>query len=468
MSDRATFRYDVFVSYAVADKAWVNKSFVPALEAAGLRVCVFPRDQHVGKPKIEDLEDSMVGSRHTVLVLSPEFINSEWQEFSGSLIQTLDVAARDERVIPLLRKACKLPHRIDYLTPADFTTADEVDLAWRKLLIALDAANIDYPTPKITPPYDDQPPPKLRPERPVKPDRPTRPVGKTLKDLLSSPLRQGIGGIVAILALGATITLANGAQPIATPTPTLTATATVTATATMTATPTDAPTATATASATPSPSATATDVPTPVPSDTPTPAVEPSVTPTETVSPTPDVTHATANFSAGIYTAPNGDQVDYVLTGQTVTVLGRAYSGNWLYVQTVAGTKGFAFLTLFDWPGDFQSLKPIPVPATPSPTPIRTPSATVSSDYIGVDFYTIGKAFCSPKPGYHLYLRGLGELAPFKYYVDGKLVYDGSDQYTFDYTYPSGTNLVRVTARVVARDGRYNEASLGLRRPNCP
>ncbi len=199
------------------------------------------------------------------------------------------------------------------------------------------------------------------------------------------------------------------------------------------------------------------------------PTEVPTATPTDTpVPPTPDVSQAIANFPAGIYTAPNGDQIDYVLTGQTVKVLGRAYSGTWLYVETIVGTRGFAFLTLFDWPGNFQALTPIAVPATRTPTPTRTPSATVSSDYIGVDFYIIGKAFCSPKPGYHLYLRGQSQLAPFKYYVDGSFVYEGSDQYTFDYTYPSGTNLVKVIARVVARDGRFAENSLALRQPNCP
>ncbi len=467
VSDEATFHYDVFVSYAGADKAWVSKSFVPALEAAGLRVCVFPRDQHVGKPKIEDLEDSILGSRHTVLVLSPEFVNSEWQAFSGSLVQTIDVAARDERVIPLLRKECDLPHRIDYLTPADFTTLDEVDLTWRKLLIALDAPNVDYPTPKITPPYDDQLAPKPRPERPAKPDRPKRPVSKTLKQLLGSPLWQGIGGIVAILALGATLTLANNGQNAPTPTPTATPTATLTVTPTNTPTATASATATAVSTSTPSvtPTAMPTEVPSATPTDTPVPT---DIPPTATVPPTPDLWKATANFPAGIDTAPNGDQVDYVLTGQTVTVLGRAYSGTWLYVQTVAGTKGFAFLTLFDWPGDFQSLKPIPVPATATPTHTITPAATPSSDYVGIDFYTTGDGFCSPKAGYHLYLRGLGEMSPFKYYVDGVPKYEGSDQYTFDFDYPSGTVLVRVVARVEARDGRWVEKALALRKPNCP
>jgi hypothetical protein len=455
VTDKAAFHYDVFVSYATADKTWVNKSFVPALEAAGLKVCIFPRDQHVGRPKIDDLEQSVITSRHTVLILTPEFLASEWTEFTGSLVQTLDVAARHERVIPLIRKACDLPRRIAYLTPADFTATDEVESTWRKLLEAFDAPIIDQPAPRIASPYDDKPAPKPpasdRAGRATRLDRPKRSIGTSFRATLASPLWQGIAGIAAIAALIVTIALAT--NPASSPAPSVTATIGVSPTIHPIESPTVALTQPPAAQPTDTP--TATDQPTDVPIDTPAPTAI-------------DLSRATANTSASIFTAPNVDPVDFVSAGQTVIVLGRAYSGNWLYVQTTAGKKGFAYRPLFDWSGDLQSLTPIPVPVTAMPTRTTTPSATLSSDYIGVDFFIIGNGFCSPKPGYHLYLRGLGELFPFKYYVDGALVYTGSDQYTFDYNYPAGTSLVKVTARVEARDGRRVEQSLALRKPNCP
>ncbi len=171
-----------------------------------------------------------------------------------------------------------------------------------------------------------------------------------------------------------------------------------------------------------------------------------------------------------MYLAPNINLIDSVHPDQAVTVLGRTYQGNWLYVQTASGKRGFAYRPYFDWTGDFQALKPIPVPITPTATPTTRPTAIAtipSSDFIGLDFYTVGKVVCKPKPGYHLYLRGLGELYPFKYYVDGQLVYQGTDQYVYDYTYPEGMNLVKVVARAEARDGRSVEASLALRLPTC-
>jgi hypothetical protein len=60
----ADARCDVFVSYSHTDTAWVWDWLRPRLEAAGLRVCLDPRDFDVGVPSLEHDETLWTVIRH--------------------------------------------------------------------------------------------------------------------------------------------------------------------------------------------------------------------------------------------------------------------------------------------------------------------------------------------------------------------------------------------------------------------
>ncbi len=47
------FKYDVFISYSSANKDWVRKDLLSALEKAGLKVCIDFRDFQAGKPVLK-------------------------------------------------------------------------------------------------------------------------------------------------------------------------------------------------------------------------------------------------------------------------------------------------------------------------------------------------------------------------------------------------------------------------------
>ncbi len=68
--------YDAFVSYRhqEPDKAWVRQTLVPALDAAGLRVCVDHRDFRLGYPIVEEMGRAVEQSRCTVAVLTPAYL----------------------------------------------------------------------------------------------------------------------------------------------------------------------------------------------------------------------------------------------------------------------------------------------------------------------------------------------------------------------------------------------------------
>lgn len=109
MDSERDYRYDVFVSYNAADQDWVATVLLPRLEEAGLRVAVDYRDFVVGKPLIENIEAAVDASRRTIVVLSPDWVASEWNAFEALLLRTEDPAATRRKLLPLRLRPCELP-----------------------------------------------------------------------------------------------------------------------------------------------------------------------------------------------------------------------------------------------------------------------------------------------------------------------------------------------------------------------
>lgn len=147
LSDANAFAYDVFISYSHKDAAWVRGELLRTLEQAGLKVCIDFRDFRIGAPSVTEMERGVVSSRHTLLVLTPAYLNSQWAEFEALLTQTLSPSNRDLRLIPLRKAECELPLRIGYLTYVDFSDQSTVAFAWQQLLTALQAAPSANPAP---------------------------------------------------------------------------------------------------------------------------------------------------------------------------------------------------------------------------------------------------------------------------------------------------------------------------------
>ncbi|XP_035269130.1 toll-like receptor 13 [Anguilla anguilla] len=73
--------FDAFVSYSSKDEAWVTEEMVRKLEREGetrLRLCLHNRDFEVGKGIVDNIADSVYGSRCTVCVLSRRYLRSDW------------------------------------------------------------------------------------------------------------------------------------------------------------------------------------------------------------------------------------------------------------------------------------------------------------------------------------------------------------------------------------------------------
>ena len=145
------FEYDVFISYSSKDKDWVRGELLHTLEARGLRVCIDFRDFRPGAPSIKEIERAVLTSRKTLLILTPDYLQSQWTEFEALLLQTLEPSNQTLRLIPLLKAKCDLPLRLKFMTYVNFVDPDDWDIAWKILLTALGVHWIPAAPAKETP-----------------------------------------------------------------------------------------------------------------------------------------------------------------------------------------------------------------------------------------------------------------------------------------------------------------------------
>lgn len=159
MNKRADRRYDVFISYSHLDADWVWKYLLPRLESAGLHVCIDRRDFEIGTPSLVNMERAVDYSRHTLMVLTPAWVESEWTDFESLLGGTHDPAGRRRKLFPILLEACEPPSRIEMLTWADFTQPDaHVDQFERLLSQLRDSVEPASPPAENTSPFIAGPP----------------------------------------------------------------------------------------------------------------------------------------------------------------------------------------------------------------------------------------------------------------------------------------------------------------------
>ncbi|MGB8646998.1 MAG: SIR2 family protein [Anaerolineae bacterium] len=164
--------YDVFISYCKADKQWVKVWLLARLEGAGLKVCIDYRDFAIGVPHLVNIERAVDGSRHTLIVMTPDWVTSEWNEFESLLVGTGDPAARKQRLLPLLLKPCQPPARIAMLDCADLTNEEEREEQLARVLKLL-GGKANAPAASSAPPSSAQsvPPTTNQPQSQTRPAR---------------------------------------------------------------------------------------------------------------------------------------------------------------------------------------------------------------------------------------------------------------------------------------------------------
>jgi tetratricopeptide (TPR) repeat protein len=101
MSDRAEPAWDLFVSYAEADRAWVEGYLLPGLREKGVR-CLTPAGFRLGAFWTDAFERAVAESHRVLLVLSAAYRADLNQQFLDQLARYYELENETESVIPLL------------------------------------------------------------------------------------------------------------------------------------------------------------------------------------------------------------------------------------------------------------------------------------------------------------------------------------------------------------------------------
>jgi hypothetical protein len=112
--------FDVYVSCSNQDEEWCVELLIPELQRAGLKV-IDKRD-FAAKYKVRAREQAVHQSRHTILVLTPAWVEDQWGEFDAILTQSQDPASLTRRLIPLVvKRVDNIPERINAIQSLDYT-----------------------------------------------------------------------------------------------------------------------------------------------------------------------------------------------------------------------------------------------------------------------------------------------------------------------------------------------------------
>jgi CheY-like chemotaxis protein len=71
------------------------------------------------------------------VVLTTEYLKSDWANFEMLMMQTLNPINRGLRLIPVLKSECELPVSISMLNYVNFTNIDDEEFLWKRLLDAV-------------------------------------------------------------------------------------------------------------------------------------------------------------------------------------------------------------------------------------------------------------------------------------------------------------------------------------------
>ena len=124
--------YDLFISYADEDTAWVEGYLIDALEGTGVRI-YSEKAFAVGQPRLLEFENAITHSQRTLLVLSPAYLAANFTLFVDVLAQFHGLSTASWPVIPLKLKDIQLPPRLAMLTCIDATDADQWPAVIEKL-----------------------------------------------------------------------------------------------------------------------------------------------------------------------------------------------------------------------------------------------------------------------------------------------------------------------------------------------
>lgn len=142
--------YDVFVSYrwVEPDKSWVQKELVPALQSAGLDVCLDVNDFVPGRDLILEMTRAGRESKRMLCVISPDYFEgNRFAGFESLMALRNDPTGARSGLIPMIIRKTSIADHMKGPVPVDWTEEANLGREWTKLLSALEAPDIAIPAP---------------------------------------------------------------------------------------------------------------------------------------------------------------------------------------------------------------------------------------------------------------------------------------------------------------------------------
>lgn len=99
----------IFISYSSKDQEWVRNWLLPRLESSGLHAQIDFRDFEGGQTSLLNMERAVETAAKTLLVLTPNYLQSEFAMLAASMAQTLDPTGEKKKILPILLEDCELP-----------------------------------------------------------------------------------------------------------------------------------------------------------------------------------------------------------------------------------------------------------------------------------------------------------------------------------------------------------------------
>ncbi|XP_013403515.1 toll-like receptor 1 [Lingula anatina] len=111
--NQAHYEYDAFVAYAGSSEEWIVRQFLPHVEGEGqstdqgqgkgqdisFKVCIHSRDFLPGEYIIDNIVEKMEASRATILIISHNFIKSDWCKYEVDITQAKVLRERRGAII---------------------------------------------------------------------------------------------------------------------------------------------------------------------------------------------------------------------------------------------------------------------------------------------------------------------------------------------------------------------------------
>ncbi|PSB28717.1 TIR domain-containing protein [Stenomitos frigidus] len=140
--------YDLFISYADADRPWVEGYLLDALTQAGVRY-LSETAFRLGAPRVQEFQRAVQQSQHTLLVVSPAYLADSSKRFVDLLGQAYGDETQTWPVIPLVLQPVQLEPRLAMLVQLKAVTDEEKTAAIARLCADL---KLTVPTPLPKPP----------------------------------------------------------------------------------------------------------------------------------------------------------------------------------------------------------------------------------------------------------------------------------------------------------------------------